>query len=380
MRATALSRPLAFGGVLGAFGVLACIGLAGASASLFAPNVGVAAPDWPGHFWIQGVIRWDAGWYGYIAKEGYHYTPGVQSPVAFFPVYPLLVRGLVWLGADVWLAGIFVSAAFGVLSLALFARWAQTFVSEDVARKATAVFALYPFSFFIFGPMYADSVFLSLALGAFLALERQRLGWAAFLGALASGARPIAPAIVVGLLARRWEQRRSQGESLKLSDGVLLFAGAGLLAYAVYLGQAFGDPLAFAHVQSAPGWDQSPGWRTWLKVTWFRALFPRAAPLVAIRLVGHAVVTLVMLALVVPIGRRLSWGYAAYVAVAMGLPALSSKDFMGMGRYALAGFPAFLALSLLLLRRPEYYRAWLMGGALIWAALVVGFGATGYIS
>ena len=31
-----------------------------------------------------------------------------------------------------------------------------------------------------------------------------------------------------------------------------------------------GEPFAFAKVQSAPGWDQQPGWRTWLKVRWFQ--------------------------------------------------------------------------------------------------------------
>src|SRR5207253_7773676 len=36
--------------------------------------------------------RWDTGWYLEIAKSGYSYRPGYPSSVAFFPLYPLLIR------------------------------------------------------------------------------------------------------------------------------------------------------------------------------------------------------------------------------------------------------------------------------------------------
>ncbi len=41
--------------------------------------------------------RWDANWYLGIVTEGYHFVPnqpGLQQSVAFFPAYPLLVRGV----------------------------------------------------------------------------------------------------------------------------------------------------------------------------------------------------------------------------------------------------------------------------------------------
>src|SRR3954468_25006681 len=100
----------------------------------------------------------------------------------------------------------------------------------------------------------------------------------------------------------------------------------------IFSGVSFDDPLAFAHVQSAPGWDNAPGWHSWLKVAWFETMFPRVAPIVAFRLGGRALVTLVALSLVVPTWKRLGHGYGAYVLVAVGLPALSSHDFQGLGR------------------------------------------------
>src|SRR3954470_3995771 len=44
--------------------------------------------------WLDVWFQGDAGWYYLIAEKGYSYTPGQQSPIAFFPTYPLLVHGV----------------------------------------------------------------------------------------------------------------------------------------------------------------------------------------------------------------------------------------------------------------------------------------------
>jgi hypothetical protein len=104
------------------------------------------------------------------------------------------------------------------------------------------------------------------------------------------------------------------------------------------------------------------------------------APLVAIRLIGHAVVALGALALVPATRRYLGWGYAVYVALAVGLPTISSKDFMGLGRYVLSAFPVFLTLALLMRNNPRLFRFWLLGSALALALLTVAWGAGGYVA
>ena len=42
---------------------------------------------------VGGWCRFDCTWYVDIADRGYTYVPGHQSSVAFFPGYPLVVRG-----------------------------------------------------------------------------------------------------------------------------------------------------------------------------------------------------------------------------------------------------------------------------------------------
>jgi hypothetical protein len=324
---------------------------------------------------VRGLDHWDSAWYLGIASNGYWYRPGEQSPVAFFPGYPLAIRAASLSGVDLRVAAVALSLACGLAAVMLFRRWVQA-VKPEAARDATWLLALYPFAFYLYGVIYADAFFLVFAVGAFLALERDRPWLAALLGAVATFSRPAAPAIVIGLLLRSLERR----EKIRPVDFVPALAGCGLAAYMAFLGISFGDPLAFAHVQAAPGWDQAPGWHTWLKVAWFETMFPRVAPLVAVRLGGHALVTLGALALVIPTWRRLGRAHGAYVLVAVGLPALSSHDFQGLGRYALAAFPLFATVALLLHERPRVRAVWLAASAVLLLVLAAGFGAGGYIA
>jgi hypothetical protein len=354
-----------------------CIGAATGGALLF-PTPPIAA-DVPDVATIRALAHWDAGWYAAIASEGYWYQPNVQSPVAYFPLYPLVVRAVTALLPNRWLAAELVTLLCGLGGCVLFRRWAQQVVPAQ-ADAAFAILLLYPFSFYLFGVVYSDALYLVCGVGAFLALERGHPVLAAVLGVCGTACRPIAPALVVGLLVRSLERRRRAGEPVRFVDGVPALAGAGLLAYMAFLGWRFGDPLAFAHVQSAPGWDQAPGWNTWLKLEWFRVMFPSVAPLVAVRLGGHALVTGIALALVPVTVRRLGWGYGLYVALAVGIPAVSSKDFMGLGRYLLAAFPLFATLASLLSQRAKLRFGFLAGSGALLVALAAGFGAGGYVS
>lgn len=357
---------------------LICVALAWLGARQLLPAPG--PEDLPELAVARALTRWDGGWYAEIAERGYWYRPGQQSPVAFFPLYPLLIRGLAALGANRWWAGIGLSLLAGLLAAFAFQRWARAVSDEASSRAAATALVLYPFAFYLYGVMYSDAVFLLLSVSAFWALERDRPALAGLLGALATATRPVAPALVLGLLARSAERRLSRGERLRPRDFLPALALLGAASFMLYLELRFDDPLAFAHVQAAPGWDQPPGWRTWLKLSWFETLFPHVAPLVALRLVGHALFTLAALALAIPTRRLLGWGYALYVAAAVGLPALSSKDFQGMGRYLIAAFPLFLVLALLSRERPWLRAGWLLTSGAALAALALAFGAGGYVA
>ncbi len=330
----------------------------------------LAEAEFTGPGWLSGWARYDARWYRSIAEDGYFFRgDAAQSSVAFFPLYPLLMRALSWaIGGDPAAWGVAVTFASGFGSIVLFWRWVSTRMAAGPARTAVAVLAVWPYALYLYGAVYADALFVFLVLAAFTCVEEDRIPAAAFFGALATGTRPVGIAVVVGLTARVIEQRGVLGAQLgewtrrfRRTDVSILLSGAGLAAYALYLSHAFGDPMAFATAEAAPGWDQRPGPSVWLKAAWFKrfAHLPGGDMEYFAVITLHGVLAVLLVALVPLIVKRFGWGYGLYTLALLAIPILSSKDFQGLGRYALGAFPAFAVLGEVLAARPRARAAWL---------------------
>jgi Mannosyltransferase (PIG-V) len=353
-------------------------------------------------------FRYDSGWYYAIALNGYGYAPGEQSSVAFWPTYPMAIRLVDDLVGSVGLAGFLVTVVSGLGAALLFFLWCRRFLPTRNTIVAVALLLLYPYSLFLYGAVYADALFLLTALGAFLLLERGHPWLAGLVGTLATAGRPVGVVVVVGLVIRAVELRAARtaerGESLPVApnasyrdrigaaflsawaavrtvrwtDAGVLLSALGLLAWSTYLWVSFDEPLAFAEVEGAPGWDQEPGPRTWFKIAFLGTLV--LGPYSGVpRLLIPAIFVLIALLLVWRVRRRFGWGYAAYAFLAVFLPAISTKDFMGTGRYLLAAFPVLAAAGDLL---ATTRRRWLLPAVLIVFAVLLALGAyfygTGY--
>src|SRR4051812_35729144 len=177
--------------------------------------------------WLDVWFQGDAGWYYLIAEKGYSYTPGQQSPIAFFPTYPLLVHGVGEL-----ISGDFSTAA-GLITLIcaagvvmLFADWVRTRVQPRTAVVAVAVLLVYPYSFFLYGTGYSDASFLLSTLGAFALLERRKYVLAGIVGAVATAGRPVGIAVTVGLVVRAAELIAAD-RAARRDAGVLVGSTAG---------------------------------------------------------------------------------------------------------------------------------------------------------
>lgn len=67
--------------------------------------------------------HWDGKWYVQIATSGYSYpNDGDHHSVAFYPLFPLLMRGLMTFGIPVEVAGVLINswAFLGALELVYF--------------------------------------------------------------------------------------------------------------------------------------------------------------------------------------------------------------------------------------------------------------------
>ena len=256
----------------------------------------------------------------------------------------------------------------GAAAVVAFTVWAWPRLPRPAVATAVALLVLYPYAFFLHGALYSDSMFLLLAIAAFLAVERRWYWTAGLIGALATAGRPVGIAVAAGLVVRTLEQlaqrrgidadagpafgsgpvRPRPVELLRAVRDVrwreigVLASGLGLAGWMIYLGTSFGDPLAFATVQGAPGWNQGGGPRTWFKFDYVGTLLWRS-PDLAVRLTAQAGMVLLAVLLLRRVGRLFGWGYLAYAVVVLAIPLLGTKDFMGTGRYVLAAFPVIAA-------------------------------------
>ncbi len=134
---------------------------------------------WLGDLLAAPAARWDSAWYVVIARYGYrpdlgHFT---ASRTAFFPLYPLGLRAVSWLGSPPMLAGVLIS--IGALALALYGIHrlaALEFGSLEAARLAVLVTAFAPMAFFL-SAVYSESLYLALSVGVFWSARKGAGRW-----------------------------------------------------------------------------------------------------------------------------------------------------------------------------------------------------------
>jgi len=292
--------------------------------------------------------RWDTGFYVSIAEEGYRYQ-GVPLPsVAFFPLYPLMMRTLGALVGDVLIAGIVISNSALLLATMLLYRFTEDGWGQAVAERTIWYFLIFPTAFFGTA-VYSESLFLLVAIGALYAARRGYWVVAALLG-IASALTRFMGLIVAPMLLAEWWMQHKQSTKSQPSWIALLAAAAvplGTLAYAAYLERVFGDPLAFVH--GAAAWARQPQspllTLTGLLQTpdggWWPALL--AGYIHLDNWLDFSFV-LVFLALGLVLLYQQRWSEGIFVTLGVAV-ALSSGLLMSQRRYVWVLFPAFVLLA-----------------------------------
>lgn len=212
-------------------------------------------------FPLDIFARWDSRWYFSIIKDGYQASADLKtaySNMAFFPLYPYLVKSLGWFGMDLpngyyILVGLILSNLFFLASAALLYRLitGPLELRHAAARRALGLLFVFPASFF-FASFYPESLFLFLTLAAFtLALQEKWLLTGVCM-ALAVLARPQGVVLVFALAWLYMEKRSWRLQDIRLN--VLWFALAPIALllhfYTLYLKSGH----LFAYFDATAAW------------------------------------------------------------------------------------------------------------------------------
>jgi Mannosyltransferase (PIG-V) len=338
-----------------------------------------------GDWLFDTFAQWDSVWFLHIARHGYD----LKETAAFFPLYPLVVRGVSEVLRSDVAAGVLASLASGAIAVVVLHRLARRVLAPGGAETTVLLVALYPVAF-VFTAAYSDGLFLALAAWSFLAAVERRPLLAGALGGLACATRLVGLALLPALVVLLWPRGRRD----LLSLAPLLLLPAAVAAYALYLDHELGDPWAFIHAQGVY-WHRhvhaaGPLSGLWLAV---KDGYQGASELVQhLPRAPHGtfahrdqwaswnVVQLVLLAvagwLTWVAWRRLGAAYGLFSLATLVIVLTSPADLVplvSLPRFLLGDFPLFLALAAVLERRPTARAAVLLGFAAIGGAAAAAF-------
>ena len=190
---------------------------------------------------LAPLVRWDANFYVSLARDGYPPRhPGANHHLAFFPLYPLLLRAT---HLDVFWAAFLVSNACALLAALCIARLTRR---PADGLRAAVLFLASPGAHFFTYP-YSEALFAAGLAASLWLLRSERYLLAGLAGAAASATRSPGVAAAVALGAQALASR-----SVRAALGSMVALG-GIGAFLWWCGVAQGDALAFVHLQAFHG-------------------------------------------------------------------------------------------------------------------------------
>ncbi len=229
--------------------------------------------------WVNGtngpslmsrLLSWDGGWFVRVATEGYPHGYSYDDSgalaangLAFFPLYPLLIRGVHALGVEVGTAALLVSWVAAAVATCLAYLLGLELFDRRGALAFTVLLVTAPMSI-VLSMAYSEALFLALILGMFYAARRNAFLVAGVLGLLAGLTRPTGTAAALGLVVAAVLAIRARSVPAWRAIVGALLALSGVPAYLLWVGLRVGDLQAWFKIQTA-GWGTTFDWgsSTW---------------------------------------------------------------------------------------------------------------------
>lgn len=300
--------------------------------------------------WFEIWDQWDFGYYQKIAEFGYS---GTDGSIAFYPLFPWLVRLVAYVSRSYLASGFIVSGIASVVAAILLRRLVHLDYPASVAMRSVWFLLIFPTAYFLHIG-YSEALFLALALACILAARGERWWLAGVLGAFcwmtrATGA-VLVPTLAVEAAQQYWVRRRSCSQGPVGCSAwnwkwlSIAIVPAGFAVYLLINWSVAGDPFAFLQARKTL-FDQSfasplTGIR---QAIWAHYPTPQEA-----EMVGTQELFFVALGLVCTI---ISWiklrpVYAMWMT-GFWILCTSVNFFRSTPRYTLTMFPIFILFALL---------------------------------
>lgn len=317
--------------------------------------------------------QWDFGYYHEIAEFGYGAYGAEDGSLAFYPLFPWLMRLVAYFTRSYLIAGLLISGIASVIAAIALRRLVQLDYPASVAMRSVWFFLIFPAAYFLHVP-YSESLFIALALTCLMAARTEQWWKAGLLGAFCWMTRGVGVVLVPALAAeaaqqyyvkRRWDWRWVW----------IAIVPAGFAVYLLINWHITGSAFAFLQTRKIT-FHQSFDWPSVGIRLAIRAHYPSAEEA---EMMGVQQLIFVALGFVCMI---VSWielrpVYAVWITVMWFL--VTSVSFLqSMPRYTLMMFPIFILFSLLC--RNRFWYAVITVWSLLFFALFAALFARGELA
>ena len=271
---------------------------------------------------IWGV--WDSTFYLRIAEIGYNDT----TILAFFPLYPLLIKLLNYIVGNPYIAGVIVSNV--CLLVACYYMYRLTALEEDEETSLNSVkyLLIYPTAFVLSG-VFTESLYLMLIVMSFYYAKKGRWPIACVLGLFLAMTRSIGVFLILPLAYEYIKSKEFKLNRIKPDIALLLLIPLGFCMFMAYNFYLTGDPVAFMHSESA--WGKQAG----------NPIIILYQGLAGMKI--NAFIALAVLGLITVFYKKIGFSYWLVGVYSIMVPLTASVG--GMHRYSLAVFPLFILLA-----------------------------------
>jgi hypothetical protein len=293
--------------------------------------------------------RWDAVHYLDIARRGY-----IGTDVAFFPLYPGLIRILGRVIGNDLVAGLLISNLSLFFGLLFFYKLVEHQYTRAVAHRAIFYVSIFPTAIF-FSAVYTESIFFALTVASFYYIREHRWLTAGIIGAFAAATRsegvllvvPYAIEVFSAIRANAtpghpWHFFAGPTRVWRVVGGALAIP-LGLGCFMAWLWVLRGDPMAFSHVQAHWNRHFAPPWVSIVHA--YKIITTATSGATIANELLEVAFTALMIAVLAAGAARLRPSYAAYMALSILVP-LSTSSLMSMPRFALVLFPMFVMFAI----------------------------------
>lgn len=291
-------------------------------------------------YWVWGFGNFDGVHYLRIAQDGY----AAAYSQAFFPIYPMLVKIFsfafpknilldtsLFVDPSYFYSGLILSNLFLLAGLYIFYKLIRLDFDQRISILSTIFLLAFPTSFY-FGAIYAESLFLFLAVLSIYLIRKDKFFWGAVVIALASATRIFGVFLILIYLIEAIRSKK------RLNLIWLILAPIGLLGYMLFLKLNFNDPLYFLTSQPIFGASRSVREIVLLPQVIYRYLKIFFATNILSQPFFIAAVeflfTLFPLTLLIIFFRKIRLSYWLFSICALLLPTITGT-FSSMPRYAL---------------------------------------------